>query len=604
MRKTISGDDAGAGGGRGFLILRLVAWFAATALAGAALIAWRDPAFALGGLATIDAAQLALNLVPVLLVALLLLAATNRPLAATWLVVLALWVLYFVDYLKLRELGTPLMPGDALLLSNLGEHGGLLLTRYLPVDARHGAEAAAAIAILVLLIWRERPAIGWRARLAIASLAAALGVSVVAGVAPWPALYSVETDFRAWAPSEHARHFGLFAHLLRYTWETNGALPVPDYDAAERLLARHRDAAPDDAALAERPDIVVLQSESFFDAARLRGLESADVLPHYRALADIARHGDLWVPTYGGGTIRTEFEVLTGIAMRYFPSTQYPYFRLTATPVRSIASVLGAAGYRTIAIHPHDRAFWNRASAFENLGFAAFDAGEQFDDAPRQGFYASDAALVDHILKRLDDAAGPTFVFAISMENHGPYDHYPNVDAARRDAEPAPATLSADAKRTLQGYLYHAENADRELGRLADALRARPRRTLLLFYGDHLPGLPDVYRETGFDDAAAPGEEPVPWLLLDTADTARNDHIATASFYLPALLLKMAGVRDPYFVLLDAMRREDRVGRNWVPRDDDGLGALMQLRQSGGFESLASGLDATPVAASAPASPQ
>jgi phosphoglycerol transferase MdoB-like AlkP superfamily enzyme len=605
MGKTVvSGKDTGAPAARWLVVLRLVAWFAATALVCTALIVWRDPAFGFVEMPALGAAQIALNAVPPLLFALLVFCATGRALAATWLALLALWAIYLINQLKLLELGTPLMPGDALLLSNLGDHGGLLLTRYLPLDARHVIEAVVAVAILALLLWRERPPIGWRSRVAIASLSLLLTATLLGGMRPWPSLYGVSGNFNAWVPPQHARRFGLFAHLLRYRWETAGALPDPDYSAAERLLARHRDTLPEAASLVEPPDIVVLQSESFFDAARLRGIEDADVLPNYRALSEISRHGDLWVPTYGGGTIRTEFEVLTGIAMRYFPSTQYPYFRLTATPLQSIASVLAAEGYRTLAIHPHDRAFWNRASTFENLGFRAFDAEEQFDQAPREGFYASDAALVDRVLARLDDADGPTFVFAISMENHGPYDHYPNADNARRDAEPAPIALSASAKQTLRGYLYHAENADRELGRLADALRARSRRTLLLFYGDHLPGLPDVYRETGFDDGAAANEEPVPWLLFDTADAARRERIDTASFYLPALLLHVAGVHETYFSLLDAMRRQDRVGMHWIPSENEGLGALMQLRQRGGFEALASGFVEAPVSTSAPVSPQ
>jgi hypothetical protein len=607
-RIRISAIAPGAHSASRFPTLRFSAWLVATTLVFAALIVWRDPAFGFAAWPALDATQIALNVVPPLLVALLLLGITGRALAASWITLLALWAIYLVDFLKLRELGTPLMPGDALLLSNLGEHGGVLLTRYLPLDARHVLEAVVAFAVLVLLLWCERTAIGARARLVVVALSLAFAISLIAGTVPWRGLYSTGNEFKAWGPLDHAQRFGLFAHLLRYRWETAGALPEPDVAAAERLVAQHRDAfsehaAPETAPLADLPDIVVLQSESFFDAARLRGLDDADVLPNYRALAALSRHGDLRVPTYGGGTIRTEFEVLTGIAMRYFPSTQYPYFRLTATPVRSLASVLATHGYRTLAIHPHDRGFWNRASAFANLGFGAFDAEEQFAGAPQQGFYTSDAALVDHILERLDDAPSPTFVFAISMENHGPYDHYPNVDTARRGAEPAPAMLSPAAQNTLRGYLYHAENADRALARLADALRARPRRTLLLFYGDHLPGLSDVYRETGFDDGAVPGEEPVPWLLLDTGDPASHERVETASFYLPALLLHVAGIHDAYFSLLEAMRRDDRVGRRWVPHEDAALGALMQLRQNGGFEALASRPGATSPPASEAVSP-
>jgi hypothetical protein len=603
-----NGIDPGKGsappGARRPALVRIGVALAVALVACTALIVWRDPAFGFLAMPKLGVAQVALNLLPVLLVGLLLCGLVGRPLAAGWIVLLALWLVYLVDHLKLLELATPLMPGDVLLLSNLGEHGGLLLARYLPLDARHLIEAGVAIAILLLLVRWERP-IGWRWRVAIVACAATLSASLFVGSPPWRSLYDGNGAFNAWQPETHARRFGLFAHLLRYRWQTAGPLPEPDYGAAERLHARHADAIAAPASPDEPPDIVILQSESFFDAARLRGLEDTDVLPHYRALRAIARHGDLWVPTFGGGTIRTEFEVLTGIAMRYFPSTQYPYFRLTTMPVPSLASVLAGAGYRTLAIHPHDRAFWNRATTFANLGFEAFDADEQFEHAPREGFYPSDAALVDRVLARLDEAKGPTFVFAISMENHGPYEDYPNADTARRAAEPAPASLSAEAKQSLRGYLYHAENADRELGRLADALRARPRRTLLLFYGDHLPGLPAVYLEAGFDDGAAANEEPVPWLLLDTRAAAPHDErVDTAAFYLPALVLDAAGVRDTYFGLLDAMRREDRVGRRWVPREDAGLGALMQLRQRGAFETLVAGSGESDASPAAPLSPR
>jgi hypothetical protein len=290
------------------------------------------------------------------------------------------------------------------------------------------------------------------------------------------------------------------------------------------------------------------------------------------------------VPTYGGGTIRTEFEVLTGIAMRYFPETQYPYFRLTASAVPSLASVLAAQGYRTLAVHPHEREFWNRAAAFSRLGFSGFDAIEQFGDAPHVGWYISDEALVDHILRALDDTRGPQFVFAISMENHGPYEGYPNADPAGIAAQPVPAGVEGDGADRLRGYLYHLASADHSLGRLADALRNRPRRTLLLFYGDHLPALPLLYAGAGFDDGAAAPSQPVPWLLLDTAHPRETGTAgeSTASFYLPALLLAQAGIDDHgYFEALESARGLDRPQRSWTPAEDDALRAVMQLRQRG-----------------------
>ena len=78
----------------------------------------------------------------------------------------------------------------------------------------------------------------------------------------------------------------------------------------------------------QTPDIVVVQSESFFDPSVVRGLDGEDFAPNLHRLAKEGSSGGLHVPTYGGGTIRTEFEVLTGLSLRYFPTLQFPYLQM------------------------------------------------------------------------------------------------------------------------------------------------------------------------------------------------------------------------------------------------------------------------------------
>jgi phosphoglycerol transferase MdoB-like AlkP superfamily enzyme len=51
--------------------------------------------------------------------------------------------------------------------------------------------------------------------------------------------------------------------------------------------------------------------------------------------------------------------------------------------------------------------------------------------------------------------------------------------------------------RDLTVYLRHLVNADAMIERLLDYLRARRRDTVLCFYGDHVPALPDVYARLG-----------------------------------------------------------------------------------------------------------
>ena len=534
-------------------------------------------------------ADIARNALPVLLAWLVVLAVSGRGLFSIALTLTVTWLLYGIDALKREHLDTPLLPADAAMLPTLFGHSGQLLVRYVP-----GGVSIAFLLVVagfVLLFWWERPrrrrSITAAPRVVLLLASTAAFSSLLGGYRPWPGAYEPMTDeFKTWSPLEQAQADGLLAHLLRFHWRMNEALPIADPIAAAHLIDRHVDALVESTSPTPPPDIVILQAESFFDAARVQGIEDADVLPRFRELGMQSKHGNLFVPTFGGGTIRTEFEVLTGIGMRYFPDTEYPYFRLTATPLRSLATTFAREGYRTIALHPNDRNFWNRASAFANLGIDEFLAIEHFGDAERDGYYVSDDALIDRIIEQLDSAEEPVFLFAISMENHGPYDDYPALDPQRRRAQPVPAGLDARATREWQGFLYHADNADRALGRLADALRDRSRRTLLLFYGDHLPSLPAVYAQLRFDDERSPQQQPVPWLLFDSASRNSQPNLDTAAFYLPALLVDAAGIRSPWFDLLESVRRADLVKGAWTPLEDHGLGAVMRLRQQRGFRHM------------------
>lgn len=61
-----------------------------------------------------------LDLVPVLILHVALLIVTRRLLLSCWLTVLALGALYFINYVKLKELATPLLPDDFHFLKAIG----------------------------------------------------------------------------------------------------------------------------------------------------------------------------------------------------------------------------------------------------------------------------------------------------------------------------------------------------------------------------------------------------------------------------------------------------------------------------------------------------
>ncbi|MEO5625441.1 MAG: LTA synthase family protein, partial [Dokdonella sp.] len=467
---------------------------------------------------------LLLNGLPALTVFALMLALTRRLLLSSWLVLLGVAGLYAANSAKLGSLQTPLLPADLRFFAEPGP-AVQLFSHYLHLDATHALLIALALGLTVLLCRENRLALlaGWRAP-TLAALALLAAGSLIVGTAPWRRVYrSVERGFQPWSLAESSAHTGLIGSLLLYHWNIGGGdVPTADRDAALALLRAHApqigNALGLSTSAAALPDIVVVQSESLFDPTRLRNVPSGRYLPAYHRLVRDASGGDLKVPTFAGGTIRTEFEVLTGAPLASLGGIQYPWLELDRGWYPGLTRVLDEHGYRSVAIHPNAIAFWNRARAYPALGFERFIDGESFAKDRIVGLFTSDAAMTDRVLDELADDGPPQFVFAISMENHGPFDWRPGLDAQRLAALPMPEELDAGGRMWLGNYLYLLDDADHELGRLADALAQRKRRTLLLFYGDHLPDLGPVYARLGFDDGREANQQPVPWLLLDNAD--------------------------------------------------------------------------------------
>ena len=534
---------------------------------------------------------LALNLLPALAAFALLLAATRRLLLSAWLMLLVLGGLYAANAAKLGALQMPLLPADLRFLANPGPalH---LFGEYLRVDLAHALLVACGAGATVALL-RERPlhALTTRRRLALGFGALLVGGSLFAGVKPWRHVYHIaERDFQPWALDQSASRTGLLGSLLLYHWEIGGnGVPSADRDAAIALLEAHARELREGLALPTThealPDIVVVQSESLFDPARLRDVLSDRWLPQYHQLAHRSRGGDLVVPTFAGGTIRTEFEVLTGAPLASLDGIQYPWLELDETRYPGLARVLDEHGYFTTAVHPNAIAFWNRARAYPALGFDRFIDESGFPKDRIVGLFTADAALTDRVLGELADDGPPQFVFAISMENHGPFDWRPNLDAARKAALPMPERLDAGAREWFGNYLYLLDDADHELGRLADALAHRKRRTLLLFYGDHLPDLGPVYQQLGFDDGREAKTQPVPWLLFDNRNP-RQQHVDTRAWMLPARLLDAAGIHDDaYFNLVATLAQSPDFNAD-DPATRAGMNALAQLHLRGELASV------------------
>lgn len=240
------------------------------------------------------------------------------------------------------------------------------------------------------------------------------------------------------------------------------------------------------------PDVVVVQSESFFDI-RKTGLRIApDLLAHFDFLQQSGIYsGALEVPAWGANTMRTEHAFLSGlpnVMLRY--ASFYPYAFVTqATP--AMPHAFQAQGYHCTAVHPYPADFFLRHKVFPRMGFDEFVDEVHFADAAREGPYVSDEAVTDWIIRRLDQPTDQAqFMFAITMENHGPLHLEKATDI---EADALYSRPNGQAIDDLTVYLRHIANANKMLGRLQDVLANRQRNTLLCFYGDHVPAMGHVF---------------------------------------------------------------------------------------------------------------
>jgi arylsulfatase A-like enzyme len=137
---------------------------------------------------------------------------------------------------------------------------------------------------------------------------------------------------------------------------------------------------------------------------------------------------------------------------------------------------------------------------------------ENVDLAGSTGWYPEDSFLTREIVRALEAAVQPLFLFAVSVEAHGPYEpsRFPNSTVK------VEGSLDDDARAELITYVEAISHADRELGELVRYLERRGRPTVLVFFGDHLPSLPRVLAQTGLVESVA---------AIDSLDIARRSFL-------------------------------------------------------------------------------
>ena len=237
----------------------------------------------------------------------------------------------------------------------------------------------------------------------------------------------------------------------------------------------------------ELPNIIVVQLESYFDVANAEFFTtSEDACPNLHNLYQNYSNGYFKVPSVGAGTANTEFEVLTGMNLRYFGPGEYPYKTYSKKhPTESAATALAALGYGTHALHDNAGNFYSRANVFNNMGFDTFTSKEFMNVLQTtENGWAKDEILTHHIMEAMDTTKQEDFVFTVSVQGHG---NYPETQVIENPKIKVEGIEDEALKNKWEYYVNQVYEMDQFVGDLIKAEEERNEPSVVVFYGDHLP---------------------------------------------------------------------------------------------------------------------
>lgn len=311
-----------------------------------------------------------------------------------------------------------------------------------------------------------------------------------------------------------------------------------------------------------KPNIIILMSESFWDATNLSGVKySSDPIKNVRE--DVK--SNLISPAFGGETSNVEFELLTGLSNYFFTINSYPYTQYINKSLPSLFSIFKENDYYTSAIHPYSPWFYNRDNVYRYFGVDKFINLENIGQTENAGPFVSDKSFTEKVINQINSNDKPQLIFALSIQNHAPF------EANRFPTHPITfqSSLNNDDKNMLQSYIDGINLSDQSYKILKTELSKTKKPTILVFFGDHLPSLGldfDLYKKLGFDYKDETKIHSTPLSLWSNFETDLNLPSSISPSFLSLEILKMANIKPKYqFYYLDSIKNKSVILHQKLP---------------------------------------
>lgn len=383
--------------------------------------------------------------------------------------------------------------------------------------------------------------------------------------------------------------------ILKYMEERQAVKHAPegyDADALAQDFARYDTENADSPE--KKPNVVVIMNESFSDFSAIDGEIpfSEDLTENLRWIREESVWGNVYVSVFGGNTANSEYEFLTGDSMMYYPVGSVPYSVYIGGPIEALPEYFDELGYYTCAVHPYKASGWNRPSVYGYMNFQDALFEEEFEGAECIRDYVSDAADYEKVFELMDSRDEPVFCFTITMQNHGGYEETESfqekISVAGLDGQEAPQA---------ETYLALAKESDREIGDFLKRLKEFDEPTVVVFFGDHQPGVEDAFYDFLYGQPVLDlsleekmKQYTTPFFIWSNQGFDEQEIDEISLNYLSALLLKEAELPLPKYqsFLLNELYPEypvvtaagiiDQYG-NVSPREELDSGLLLKYEQ-------------------------
>lgn len=464
------------------------------------------------------------------------------------------YILSCVEYFKYKTSGSHLVISDLLMtknLSDVGKFASLKITYPLVINLL-------LLAIYIFITYKFNFSINFslKKRLCGSALIAIL-VTIIFTTSLSANVFSVfeienSTATNILESNEQFNDIGFLPYLTKTTTENLlDEVEMPENyseNTINSIINKNTNSDSTNSYESNNPNVIFIMSESFSD---FRVFDSLNIDPEiYSAFDEVGNEGyvgNCVVPTFGGYTTRTEFELLFGLPTFALNTPSVPQNLLKKQDtIDTFPSYFKSLGYNTTYIHPFSKTFYDRDTLYAEYGFDNL----YFDDnmtVETENFrrYISDKSVFEQIKSVLQTNSSPSYIFTTTMQNHQPY-----------------YSETSDNSDQLSYYLDGIKETSTELREFTNWLKDFDEDVILVFVGDHFPFFTpddDVYDRIGLNNLNADLIYTQKYIIWNNYDNniINTDIDTISAFYIPYIITDLInGKNTPLLELMKSLMNE------------------------------------------------